>query len=54
METTKKENLIPQTIRMQKSLKEEVQESADAFSEGNFNREMRDLIRIGLKNRKFY
>jgi len=49
---SKKELLKPQMIRITKSLKETIQESADKHNEGNFNREARDLIQIGLKNRK--
>ena len=48
----KKELLKPQMIRLTKSLKETIQKSADNYNEGNFNREVRDLIKIGLKNRK--
>ena len=48
----KKELLEPQMTRMHKSMKEAIQASADKHNEGNFNREVRDLIQIGLKNRK--
>ncbi len=48
----KKELQEPQMIRMPKSMKLEIQKSADKYNEGNFNREVRDLIQIGLKNRK--
>ena len=47
-----KENLEPQMIRIKGSMKFLIQESADEHNEGNFNKECRDLIRIGLKNRK--
>lgn len=47
-----KENVEPQMIRIQPTLKQAIQESADEHNEGNFNKECRDLIRIGLKNRK--
>jgi len=47
-----KELLRPQMIRITQSLKDEVKSSADKHNEGNFNRELRDLIQIGLKNRK--
>jgi len=48
----KKELLNPQMIRLTESLKETIQKSANKHNEGNFNREVRDLIQIGLKNRK--
>jgi hypothetical protein len=48
----KKELQEPQMVRMPKSMKETIQESANNHNEGNFNREVRDLIQIGLKNRK--
>lgn len=47
-----KELQEPQMIRIKPSLKAEIQTSADKHNEGNFNREVRDLIQIGLKNRK--
>ena len=52
-----KKNIIkelqePQMVRMPNSLKEAIQKSADKHNEGNFNKEVRDLIQIGLKNRK--
>lgn len=47
-----KENLKPCMIRIKPSLKETIEVSAEIYSEGNFNREIRELIRIGLKNRK--
>ena len=47
-----KELKEPQMVRMPKSMKEAIQESADRHNEGNFNKECRDLIQIGLKNRK--
>lgn len=49
---SKKELLKPQMIRLNDSLKKTIQTSADKHNEGNFNREVRDLIQIGLKNRK--
>lgn len=49
---TNKELKEPQMVRMPKSMKEAIQESADQHNEGNFNKECRDLIQIGLKNRK--
>jgi len=49
---SKKELLKPQMIRLTESLKETIQASADKNNEGNFNREVRNLIQIGLKNRK--
>lgn len=48
----KKELQEPQMIRIKPSLKAEIQISADKHNEGNFNKECRDLIQIGLKNRK--
>lgn len=47
-----KELQEPQMVRMPKSMKEAVKTSAGKHNEGNFNREVRDLIQIGLKNRK--
>lgn len=47
-----KELQEPQMIRIKPSLKQAIQTSADKHNEGNFNREVRDLIQIGLKNRK--
>ena len=47
-----KELQEPQMIRIKPSLKQAIQTSADKYNEGNFNREVRDLIQIGLKNRK--
>jgi hypothetical protein len=47
-----KELQEPQMIRIKPSLKAKIQTSADKHNEGNFNREVRDLIQIGLKNRK--
>jgi len=47
-----KEILKPKMTRMHDSMKEAVQESADKHNEGVFDRELRDLIQIGLKNRK--
>ena len=48
----KKELLKPQMIRLTESLKETIQESANKHNEGNFNREVRDLIQIALEKRK--
>lgn len=48
----KKEPKEPQMVRMPKSMKIAIQESAGKHNEGNFNKECRDLIQIGLKNRK--
>jgi hypothetical protein len=48
----KKENLKPKMTRMTDTMKKDIQESADVNNEGVFDRELRDLIRIGLKNRK--
>jgi len=47
-----KNNMIPYQIRIQPELLEEVRASATKNNEGNVNREIRDLIQIGLKNRK--
>jgi hypothetical protein len=47
-----KEILKPKMTRMHDSMKEYIQKSADKYNEGVFDRELRDLIRIGLKNRK--
>lgn len=47
-----KELQEPQMTRMPRSMKDAIQTSADKHNEGNFNREVRDLIQIGLKNRK--
>lgn len=44
--------MIPYQIRIQPELLDKVRASAKANSEGNVNREIRDLIKIGLKNRK--
>jgi len=49
-----KELQEPQMTRMPKSMKQAIQTSADKHSEGNFNREIRELIRIGLKHRNKY
>lgn len=50
--TTLKNNMIPYQIRIQPELLEEVRASSKKNNEGNVNREIRDLIQIGLKNRK--
>ena len=44
--------LIPYQIRIQPELLEDVRASSKKNNEGNVNREIRDLIQIGLKNRK--
>jgi len=44
--------MIPYQIRIQPELLEEVRASALKNNEGIVNKEIRDLIRIGLKNRK--
>ena len=44
--------MIPYQIRIQPELLDEVRASSNKFSEGNVNREIRDLIKIGLQNRK--
>ena len=51
--TMSKENLKPKMTRMTDTMKAEIQKSADIHNEGVFDRELRDLIRIGLKNRKW-
>ena len=49
--TEAKELKEPQMTRMPKSMKVAIQASANKHNEGNFNREVRDLIQIGLKTR---
>lgn len=49
---SKKELLNPQMIRLTERLKKTIQKSANKHNEGNFNREVRSLIQIGLQNRK--
>jgi len=44
--------MIPYQIRIQPELLEEVRASATKHNEGVVNKEIRELIRIGLKNRK--
>ena len=44
--------MIPYQIRIQPELLEEVRASATKNNEGVVNKEIRELIRIGLKNRK--
>lgn len=44
--------MIPYQIRLHAELLGKVRDSAKINSEGNVNREIRDLIRIGLKSRK--
>jgi len=48
----RKENLKLKMTRMTDTMKSDIQKSADKNNEGVFDRELRDLIRIGLKNRK--
>ena len=48
----KKENLKPKMTRITDTMKKDIQASADKHNEGVFDRELRELIRIGLKNRK--
>jgi len=48
----KKELLKNKMTRITDTMKEDVQKSADIHNEGVFDRELRELIRIGLKNRK--
>ena len=48
----KKENLKPKMTRMTDTMKLGIQKSANLHSEGVFDRELRILIQIGLKNRK--
>ena len=43
---------IPYQIRIQPELLKRVRASANLHNEGNVNREIRDLIKIGLKERK--
>ena len=50
--TILKSNMIPYQIRLQPELLEEVRESSKKYSEDNVNREIRELLRIGLKQRK--
>jgi hypothetical protein len=47
-----KENLKPKMTRITDTMKAEIQKSADEHNGGVFDREFRDLVRIGLKNRK--
>ena len=47
----KQELQEPQMLRMPKSLKEAIQKSADKHNNGNFNKECRECIQIGLNNR---
>lgn len=42
--------MIPYQIRIQKELLADVKASAIKNNEGNVNKEIRDLIRVGLKN----
>jgi hypothetical protein len=44
--------MTPYQIRIQHELLEEVRESSKKYSEDNVNREIRELLRIGLKQRK--
>lgn len=43
--------MIPYQIRIQKDLLDKVKISSEKFNEGNVNREVRDLIKIGLRSR---
>lgn len=44
--------MMPYQIRIQPELLKEVRDSAKKYNEGNVNREIRDLIQIGIKNRE--
>ena len=46
-----KELLKQKMTRMHDSMKEDIQQSADIHNEGVFDRELRDLIKIGLNIR---
>ena len=43
--------MVPYQIRLPEDLLEKIRISAEKFSEGNVNREVRDLIRIALDAR---
>jgi len=47
-----KELLKNKMTRITDTMKENIQKSADIHNKGIFDRELRDLIQIGLKNRK--
>jgi hypothetical protein len=47
-----KENLKPKMTRMTDTMKRDIQKSADKHNNGVFDRELRDLVNIGLKLRK--
>lgn len=47
-----KELLKHKMTRMHDSMKDEIQASANKYNKGVFDRELRKLIKIGLKNRK--
>ncbi|MBT7493574.1 MAG: hypothetical protein HN704_18395 [Bacteroidetes bacterium] len=47
-----KELLKPKMTRMIDTMKSDIQKSANLNNEGVFDRELRSLIQIGLKNRK--
>ena len=47
-----KELLKQKMTRMRDSMKEAIQKSADKHNKGVFDKELRELIRIGLKYRK--
>ncbi len=44
--------MIPYQIRIQPELLDKVRVSSKKYSEDNVNREIRELIRIGLKHRE--
>ena len=43
---------IPYQTRLQPELLKQIRASAKTHNEGNVNREIRDLLKIGLKERK--
>lgn len=45
--------MVPYQIRLPEDLLEKIRISAEKFSEGNVNREVRDLIRIALDVRAY-
>ena len=50
--TDKKEPLKQKMMRMTDTMKTAIQKSADKHNKGIFDRELRELVQIGLKNRK--
>ena len=50
--TDKKEPLKQKMTRMTDTMKAAIQKSADKHNNGIFDRELRELVQIGLKNRK--